>query len=173
MDIFFSIVRFNLTIIRLVGFLFNCQFRAIMELLIVWRKLYFLLPSILQEILEVKFQVQVFYKIDSVFIYLFILLCILCCLTRLFHYLYVIPPADFFKFFQHGNHQLEDCGEQKIQTDCHGIMSIITVKSFFGIFDGTVNLIDNIQQYWELVQNLVYNVKSCKYFVLNMHFMFL
>ncbi|CAA2991397.1 CTD small phosphatase 2 [Olea europaea subsp. europaea] len=32
-----------------------------------------------------------------------------------------ISSADFFKFFQHGNHQLEDCGEQKIQTDCHDL----------------------------------------------------
>lgn len=43
----------------------------IMELLIAWVKLYFLLAFIIQEILEVKFQVEVRDKFDAYFLLIF------------------------------------------------------------------------------------------------------
>ncbi|KAL2484444.1 SCP1-like small phosphatase 5 [Abeliophyllum distichum] len=33
----------------------------------------------------------------------------------------ISSAADFFKFFQHGNEQLQDCGKQNIQIDCHDL----------------------------------------------------
>lgn len=93
-----------------------------MELLIVRVKLYFLLAFIIQEILEVKFQVEVRDKFDAYFLLIFLFrLMFSNFLTCSQNFpLPFLPLEDVFKFFQHGDHHIWDYGNENLKISCTG-----------------------------------------------------